>query len=112
METHRIPEKFVGYYDTLKNYIIKDGDKPYAISQTLESTCHQIYKIDLETGEQVNLTKSFPNHDFSIDNVEENGLITGTLTNTNANTFFYYDGKEIQVIPPPRSEKFNQKEYF
>jgi hypothetical protein len=70
VETHRIPERFVGYYDTLKNYIIQEGEKVYAISQTLERSCHQIYKIDLDTGEFINITESYPNFDFSIQNVD------------------------------------------
>lgn len=50
-ETHRIPEKFVGYYNTLKNYIVRQGDVSFAISQTIEKSCHQIYRINLETGQ-------------------------------------------------------------
>lgn len=66
VETTRIKEKFVGYYDTLKIFIAKRGQQTIAYTQTIENNDSAIYRINLENGDYKNITESFLNHDFSI----------------------------------------------
>jgi hypothetical protein len=100
-ETHRLKKKVVGFYDTLKNYIVKAGsDQPYAIFQTTENMTGQIYKLPLESGQPQNLTSSFKNFDFKVSNVSEKGLITGTVNTRNFNSFFYSRGDSLEVVEP------------
>lgn len=66
IETGRIKEKFVGYYDTLKIFIAKHGQETIAYTQTIENNDSAIYRIDLERGQYKNITEIFANHDFSI----------------------------------------------
>lgn len=100
VETHRVKEHFVGYYDTLKNYMIVEDGKTFAISQTIQKSSAQIYKIDVETGQYQNLTEKFTHHDFDLSDVYTTGFMSGTVCTNNFNTFFYIKGKELKIIEP------------
>ncbi len=59
----------MGFYDILSNYIVQKDGQTYAIFQTVENSTTQIYKLDLDTGELLNLTKSFSHYDFTVEEV-------------------------------------------
>ena len=56
-ETHRIKQFFVGYYNHLRTYFLQEKEQTFAIVQTQERSTTQIYKINVETGNKVNLTE-------------------------------------------------------
>ena len=101
VETYRLKQQITGYYDTLRSYLIAEGDKTYAIAQSCEKHTKQVYKIDVETAKINNITSEFKHTDFAIQNVEQTGLITGILSSFNFNTFFYIHHTLIHLVDPP-----------
>lgn len=96
----------MGFYDSLANYIIQKHNKTYAIFQTYNKPYTTVEKIDLDSGELVNLTQKHHHCNFSISDVDANGGITGVATTNNFNTFFYSKEDDILLVDPPHQENF------
>lgn len=110
-ETHRLKERVIGYYNTLQNYIVQKEGKTYAYFQTMSQSVATVERIDLDTAEIKNLTSEFKDTDFSIDDIEDSGFMTGSVTTNNFNTFFYSMDDQIVLIDPPQRENFITKTY-
>lgn len=76
----------------------------------MEKASAQIYRFDLESGEGVNLTESYKNHYFQIDNIDQ-GIIVGTVSTNRFNSFFFVEKGKVNIIDPTSMEDFLEEEY-